>query len=247
MELRKRKELEMYQEIYSTRQNFVDPNIREGLLAESENYFIQKMKEICPGKRVLEIGCGEGKHSILAAQFGASEVLGVDVSEAAINIARQKGNGISTLRFEVMDIENLDIKDGSFDVVVDHESLSSVRSEVAFSEAHRVLGKDGLFLGIECLGNNCIFNLNRYIGYLRGRRTKWAISNILRYQQIPPKGFDLSALKAFHLLKVIFFCLSARRKNSSFVEILDHKLLALFPSLGFKAIFMLKKVSLSSP
>jgi len=241
VELRKQKELEMYEEIYSARQNFVDPNIREGLLAESENYFIQKMKEICPGKRVLEIGCGEGKHSILAAQFGAKEVLGVDVSEAAISLARQNGASLSNVRFEVMDIENLNLKDGSFDVVIDHESLSSVRASVAFSEAHRVLTKGGVFLGIECLGNNWIFNLNRYIGYLRGRRTKWSISNVLRYETLPPPKFSLIEKRVFHIISLLFYKTSIVSQRIEMIDIVDCRILELFPKLGFKSVFLLVK------
>ena len=43
MELRKLEELRMYEDIYSSNGSFVDKSIREGLLAESENYFVQKM------------------------------------------------------------------------------------------------------------------------------------------------------------------------------------------------------------
>lgn len=237
----------MYQELYSARQNFVDPNIREGLLAESENYFIQKMKEICPGKRVLEIGCGEGKHSILAAQFGAKEVLGVDVSEAAISLARQNGASLSNVNFEVMDIENLNLKDGSIDVVIDHESLSSVRASVAFSEAHRVLDKGGVFLGIECLGNNWIFNLNRYIGYLRGRRTWWSISNILKYETLPPPGFCTTELRPYHLLTIIIWPITKFFKLSSLTVLfarLDKRVLSRrrYSKLAFKCCIELMKI-----
>lgn len=34
------------------------------------------------GKRVLDSGCGKGRHLVLSAQFGAGEVVGVDLSEA---------------------------------------------------------------------------------------------------------------------------------------------------------------------
>lgn len=38
--------------------------------------------EFFRGKVVLEGGCGKGRHTLLAAQWGASEVIGVDLSEA---------------------------------------------------------------------------------------------------------------------------------------------------------------------
>jgi SAM-dependent methyltransferase len=34
------------------------------------------------GKRVLDAGCGTGRHAFFAAQYGASEVVGLDLSEA---------------------------------------------------------------------------------------------------------------------------------------------------------------------
>ena len=34
------------------------------------------------GKRVLDSGCGKGRHLVLSAQFGAREVIGIDLSEA---------------------------------------------------------------------------------------------------------------------------------------------------------------------
>ena len=39
-------------------------------------------RDFFPGKRVLDAGCGTGRHSYFAAQYGAREVVGLDLSEA---------------------------------------------------------------------------------------------------------------------------------------------------------------------
>jgi SAM-dependent methyltransferase len=39
-------------------------------------------RDFFPGKRVLDAGCGTGRHAYFAAQYGAAEVVGLDLSEA---------------------------------------------------------------------------------------------------------------------------------------------------------------------
>jgi len=39
-------------------------------------------RDFFPGKRVLDAGCGTGRHAYYAAKYGASEVVGLDLSEA---------------------------------------------------------------------------------------------------------------------------------------------------------------------
>src|SRR3712207_6007173 len=55
---------------------------------------------ISPG-RTLEIGCGTGTNAIFLAQHGF-DVLGIDISEVAVEKARAKAQG--RCRFEVLDI-----------------------------------------------------------------------------------------------------------------------------------------------
>ena len=45
------------------------------------------------GKRVLDLGCGEGYFTRKIARKGAQEVLGIDISPAMIELARQKEAG----------------------------------------------------------------------------------------------------------------------------------------------------------
>src|SRR3954469_4879399 len=65
------------------------------------------------GKRWLEVACGTGELADRAARAGA-DVVGVDFAPVLIDTAKRQFPGID---FRVGDAENLDVKDGSFDVV----------------------------------------------------------------------------------------------------------------------------------
>ena len=69
--------------------------------------------------RVLDSGCGTGEHTLLAAARGA-DAMGVDISERAIQRARDKATerGLRA-RFEVADTLHLGDLGLTFDVIVD--------------------------------------------------------------------------------------------------------------------------------
>jgi 2-polyprenyl-3-methyl-5-hydroxy-6-metoxy-1,4-benzoquinol methylase len=72
------------------------------------------------GKRVLDVGCGEGGDSILLARLGAREVTGVDLSERAITAARERSmiNGVADkVDFVCAPVETAQIEAASYDVV----------------------------------------------------------------------------------------------------------------------------------
>ena len=57
---------------------------------------------LCAGARVLDCFCHNGSFSLHAAKYGAASVLGVDISEEALEVARQnaKLNGFDNVTFE---------------------------------------------------------------------------------------------------------------------------------------------------
>lgn len=75
------------------------------------------------GKRVLDLGCGDGAYSVEFAQLGAASVLGIDPAEAAIEAARQRALRMGLherIEFAVGNIYALGalLDDGDFDVIV---------------------------------------------------------------------------------------------------------------------------------
>jgi SAM-dependent methyltransferase len=95
-----------------------------------------------PGRRFLDVACGEGSLSRLAALAGL-EAHGVDISEAAIRIAAREAQTASV----VADGERLPYADASFDYVTSIGSLEHYLHPLqGVREMARVLTPDGLAL-----------------------------------------------------------------------------------------------------
>lgn len=77
--------------------------------------------EALSGKRVLDLGCGSGIHSVAAAVLGAEEVVGIDIDPASVETARAVQSRLlpgRTVRFEVGSVFDLDpIDSGTYDIV----------------------------------------------------------------------------------------------------------------------------------
>lgn len=67
------------------------------------------------GKRVLEIGCGEGDLSIAVSDLGAKSVLACDYSQNAIDIAESKIGGRDNVNFICDNWKNIS---GKYDVIL---------------------------------------------------------------------------------------------------------------------------------
>jgi len=73
-----------------------------------------------PVRKVLDIGCGYGRHSLELSRRGY-DVLGIDLSEDAIRISNDKRETPTNPRFLVCDMRRLAFRD-RFDAVFSHNS-----------------------------------------------------------------------------------------------------------------------------
>ncbi len=103
------------------------------------------------GKRVLEVGCGEGVASVQLAYCGA-RVTGVDLSEVSVGVARRRAEvqGLPA-EFRIANVETDDLGRGCFDVVwcdlILHHLVPSL--DAVMRRLSAALAPGGLFIARE--------------------------------------------------------------------------------------------------
>jgi SAM-dependent methyltransferase len=90
--------------------------------------FLKRLKRLLPGGRLLDLGCGEGRHAIAAARLGF-KVTGVDFEPLALKRARRfaaaaRATGIE---FKKANALRLPFRQSSFDIVLDYGCLHHQR------------------------------------------------------------------------------------------------------------------------
>jgi SAM-dependent methyltransferase len=81
---------------------------------EQEVGFLVEQLALAPGDRVLDVGCGPGRHAHALARRGI-DVLGVDISQRFIDLARRDAPAGAS--FERLDARSLPFE-GGFDAVI---------------------------------------------------------------------------------------------------------------------------------
>jgi ubiquinone/menaquinone biosynthesis C-methylase UbiE len=97
------------------------------------------------GKRVLEIGCGNGGMQLALIRAGAAESVGIDVSDEAIEFAAERLRDHPSVKVMVADAQSIPAEAGSFDVVVSSAAFEHVHDiEAMLCEVERVLRPGGV-------------------------------------------------------------------------------------------------------
>lgn len=121
------------------------PEEMAGRLMESEHrgryLWAAQMAE---GREVLDAGCGTGYGTEILAEAGARHVVGVDISQDAIEHA-QSSSARSAGEFVIGDLHQLPFDDATFDLTVCFEAIEHVEDQqLAISELRRVLRQTGV-------------------------------------------------------------------------------------------------------
>ncbi len=108
------------------------------------------------GARILDVGCGTGRHTAEACRLPAAEVFGVDLKHDDLGRARERmalhaglgEHGGGSWHLAAADVTRLPFADDSFDLVICSEVLEHVEAErLAWQELLRVL-KPGKLLAV---------------------------------------------------------------------------------------------------
>jgi len=116
---------------------------------ESVVNFVAFLKKKNKKLRVLDLGCGAGRHQVYMAKQGI-EAHGVDLSETGLNLTKERLKRQKLEAYLVKcDMGMLPYRDFCFDAVISlhtvyHQKLKGIQETI--SEIHRTLRKNGLLL-----------------------------------------------------------------------------------------------------
>ena len=191
---------------------------RKGLDGAGEWHELQKLLPDFQGKSVLDLGCGYGWHCKYAAGQGAARVLGVDLSARMLAEAAAR-NGDGRIEYRQGDMEELELPEGSFDVVLSSLAFHYVRAfpalvrnisgwlkpggEFIFSVEHPVFtaygSQDWHYDGD---GKILHFPVDRY--FLEGQRdTVFLGERVRKYHRTLTSYLDLLLKDGFFLRRVV--------------------------------------------
>ena len=153
------------------------------------------------GKRVLELGCGEGGTSVLLAKRGAS-VVGIDLLDFRLDAARERvaqhkvGDAV---QFALMDGMQLGFDDNTFDLIISKSVLVFTDHAVLARECYRVLKPGGKAIFIENMQSHPAIQLYRKL-FLRysANLHYFSIGDIENMRQY----FDHIQHREFHILAI---------------------------------------------
>ncbi len=171
---------------------------------KSRDYIEQWLQAECRGKKVLDYCCGSGELSIKVAGYGGY-VVGIDIANESIATCKQRAEELDIegkTAFYVMDAEQMEFEDNSFDIIICSGVLHHLDVNKAFPELSRVLRPDGKIICGEALGYNPL--INWYRRRTPQMRTEWEVDHILTMEEvnIARKHFSKVEINFFHLATI---------------------------------------------
>jgi ubiquinone/menaquinone biosynthesis C-methylase UbiE len=179
------------------------------------------------GAVCLDYCCGNGEIGIEMAKRGAKKVVGIDISQVAVDNANELAriNGVDHIvSYKVMDAENTEFANDEFDIIHEYGALHHLDLPAAFKELARVLKPEGKIVCTEAMRHNPV--IHWYRNRTPHLRTEWEVEHILGvpevnsglefFNGIEKKMFHLFGLGAVPFRKTFFF-----KPLLAFLNILD--------------------------
>jgi len=144
-------------------------------------------KDSFAGKRVLDAGCGTGRHAFYAARYGAREVLAVDLGDSVLTAQRHVG-ALPNVTVIQADIHRLPLRgdDPGFDLIYSIGVLHHLPDpRVGFLKlAHRLAPEGEILVWVYGYEGNAI--VRRVIDPVRRFLTRHASHTTIRALSLPP-------------------------------------------------------------
>ncbi len=107
--------------------------------------FLYNWEKIQPQAIILDVACGTGEFErLLLAKNPTQEIVGIDISEKMLDLARKKFDTFSNVEFKQTSVHSLPFDSHYFDVVVCANSFHFFdKSQLALEEMKRVVKPNG--------------------------------------------------------------------------------------------------------
>jgi ubiquinone/menaquinone biosynthesis C-methylase UbiE len=116
---------------------------QRGLAGAGEWETLKKLLPDFKNKRVLDLGCGYGWHCIYAMEQGASSVVGVDISQNMLAVAKEK-TPFPQVEYRCCAMEDVAFPEESFDVILSSLAFHYVADyEHLIKKIYRMLKSGG--------------------------------------------------------------------------------------------------------
>lgn len=165
------------------------PRSRDGLSAAGEWHQLKPLFPRLQGKKVLDLGCGYGWHCKYAADQGAAQVLGLDLSRKMIEEA-EKRNPADQIRYRVCGIEEYEYPENVWDCVVSNLAFHYIENiAMVFQKVYRTLKPDGVF----------IFNIEHPV-FTAGAGQDWVYAEDRKPLYWPVDNYFMTGERSTHFL-----------------------------------------------
>ncbi|HTR81285.1 MAG TPA: class I SAM-dependent methyltransferase [Bacteroidota bacterium] len=210
-----------------------------GALSLADSFLFSSLGNL-RGKRLLEIGCGDGEATVRFAKAGAF-ITAIDISGGMVELTKKKVHEAdldANVVARQMGGEDLDLEQGYFDIVYGHSILHHLNLDIATPKIARALKKGGTAAFLEPLDYNPILAFFRLLTPHRRTPTEKPLkfsqfkSMAQQFSNWEHKEFYLFSLGAFFWYYVI--------RNRSLFQ-LTLRTLAGFDRLVFKMIPYFRK------
>lgn len=176
--------------------------IRENQVNANNLFEIPALFSMMPNlkdKTILDLGCGFGEHCKGFVESGAKKVIGIDISEKMLEIAKQE-NADSKITYINMPMENIFELTEKFDIVISSLAFHYVEDFAGVvKNVYNLLNENGTFIFSQenplCTchsggqrwtkdenGNKLYLNLSNY-GIEGERGSTWFVDDVKKYHR----------------------------------------------------------------
>jgi len=128
-----------------------DKNTRNHRLEEMKEYAKEVAKHVQTGDSILEVAPGPGYFAIELAKLGKFKIIGIDISQDFVEIARRNAREARVdIEFQQGNVSSIPFRDNNFDCIFCSAAFKNFREpSIALDEMYRVLRPGGTVLIVD--------------------------------------------------------------------------------------------------